>query len=46
MRIKAAPSFIRQANKVLKKNSRLKTKFKLTIEKLINDPFEGCRFLL
>jgi len=40
MRIKAAPSFLRQANKVLKRNSRLKNKFKLTIEKLINDPFE------
>lgn len=40
MRIKAAPSFIRQANKVLKRNSRLKNKFKQAIEKLINDPFE------
>ncbi len=40
MRIKAAPSFIRQANKVLKRIPRLKEKFKQTIEKLINDPFD------
>ncbi len=39
MRINAAPSFIRQANKVLKRNPRLKEKFRQTIEKLVDDPF-------
>jgi addiction module RelE/StbE family toxin len=37
MQIKATPSFLRQANKLFKRNPALKERFKQTLEKMLND---------
>ncbi|MBF0342899.1 MAG: type II toxin-antitoxin system mRNA interferase toxin, RelE/StbE family [Nitrospirae bacterium] len=40
MQIKAKPPFLKQANKLFKKNPYLKKEFEVVIEKLTLDPFD------
>lgn len=40
MRISATPSFLRQANKLFKKNPDLRAHFEQAINKMVSDPHE------
>ena len=40
MRISATPSFLRQANKLFKKNPDVRDRFELAINKMVSDPHD------
>ena len=40
MRISATPSFLRQARKIFKSDPALRERFELTVNKMLDDPFD------